>query len=296
MSWVPDPVVAVPLLAVGLAYTVGLRRLGARHARSRTATRRAAAFWCGYGVLLVALLSPLHALGEEIFSVHMVQHLLLTMVAAPLLLLSNAVAVMLWAFPPDSRERAGLVSMVSPRGSLMRLVHLLTRPLVAWIAFVACQWLWHQPGPYQLAATQQVAHYAEHLTFFGTALLFWWPVVGTAPLGTPLTYPARMLYTFLAWLPNSVLGAGFTFSTTVQYPHYAERAAALGIDAQADQTLAGLIMWVPGDLLFLAILLVLLAAYLNDEERRATRLERQQDALEATAQPFGPVSGGREET
>jgi putative membrane protein len=227
-------------------------------------------------------LSPLHAAGEQLFSVHMVQHLLLTLVAAPLLLLSNSMPVLMWALPPAARGSVG--NLVARPGPLRSLTHALTRPLLAGGIFVITQWAWHQPLAYQWALESRGAHYLEHVTFFATALLFWWPVIGAAPLPSPLGYPARIAYAFLGWMPNTLLGAGISLSSGVLYPMYVSSAAAMGIDPAADQQLAGLIMWVPGDLLFATILMLLVVALLRHEEREAERIDRELDAREAAAQ------------
>jgi cytochrome c oxidase assembly factor CtaG len=269
---------------VGAAYVVGYRRLSHRRHDVQAARTRAGIFAAGYLTLVVALVSPLHALGEDVFSLHMVQHLLLTLVAAPLLLLSRSMPVLLWALPPPDRAAAGW--LVSHEGPIGRVLRVLTRPAIAWLLFVLSQWGWHMQGAYQAALDNVWLHYVEHISFFGAALLFWWPVIGAAPLRTTLSYPARLLYTFLAWLPNSLLGAGITFSSGVLYAHYLAPARALGLDPLGDQQLAGLIMWIPGDLLFLGILLLLLAAYLRDEEREAIRQDRELDALEARGLPL----------
>ncbi len=227
-------------------------------------------------------MSPLHAVGEELFSVHMVQHLLLTLVAAPLLLMSNSMAVFIWALPRRYRASAGgLLGRPGPvRSGLRRL----GRPLIAGTIFVVTQWAWHQPLLYEWALENRWAHYFEHVTFFATAMLFWWPVIGAAPLRSPLGYPGRMAYTFFGWLPNTLLGAGIALSHAPLYPLYIATAATYGIDPAFDQQLAGLIMWIPGDLLFATILMLLFVAYLNHEEREAERIDRELDAREAAAQ------------
>jgi cytochrome c oxidase assembly factor CtaG len=226
---------------------------------------------------LVALLSPLHSVGEHLFSVHMVQHLLLTLVAAPLLLVSNSMPVFMWALPPRHRGAVGRLLTNVPT------LRWLSQPLVAGSIFVVTQWAWHQPVAYQWALENRFAHYFEHISFFATALLFWWPVIGAAPLPSPLGYPARMAYTFFGWLPNTLLGAGISLSYGVLYPFYVTTAAMYGIDPVFDQQLAGLIMWVPGDLLFATILMLLLVALLRHEEREAERIDRELDAREAAA-------------
>jgi len=115
-------------------------------------------------------------------------------------------------------------------------------------------------------------------------VLFWWPVIGAPPLRSALSYPARLAYTFLAWLPNSFLGAGITLSRGPLYPFYVSAAMANGTDASVDQQLAGLIMWVPGDVLFAIILILLLVAYMQNEERQEERIDRELDAREAARQ------------
>jgi putative membrane protein len=267
---------------LGLAYAVGYRRFSSlKHADQGFRLRRSF-FVLGYAALVIALLSPLHALGEDLFSVHMVQHLLLTLVAAPLLLLSNSMPVLLWALP--RRQRRLLGGLVGQPGALRSALRWLTRPLIAGGLFVVTQWAWHQPLPYQWALENVWAHYFEHLIFFGTAILFWWPVIGAAPLGSQIGYPARMAYTFLGWMPNTLLGAGISMVHSPLYPQYVRTAAAYGIDPGLDQQLAGLIMWIPGDVLFASILMLLFAAYLRHEERTAERIDRELDAQEAAAQ------------
>jgi putative membrane protein len=237
----------------------------------------------GYTALVVALISPLHSVGEQYFSVHMVQHLLLSLVAPPLLLLSSSMPVLLWAFSP--RDRVTLGRLVGQPGPLRSLLQFLTRPLVAITLFVVTQWVWHQPTAYDWALTDRWAHYFEHLSFFFTGVLFWWPVIGAPPLPSPLSYPARLAYTFFAWLPNSLLGAGISLSRAPLYPYYVETARTTGIDPLFDQQLAGLIMWVPGDVVFAIILMLIFAAYLRNEERKAEWIDRQldlEDALKKT--------------
>jgi len=256
---------------------VGYRRFARRHRLDGAYQTRATYFILGYAALLVALLSPLHAVGEQLFSVHMVQHLLLTLVAAPLLLLSNSMPVLMWALPP--RYRAAVGGLVGQPGAFRSGMYWLGKPFVAGVIFVVTQWAWHQPLAYQWALDNLWAHYFEHLTFFLTAILFWWPVIGAAPLPSPLGYPGRMAYTFLGWMPNTLLGAGITLSHAPLYSLYVTSAAVYGIDPAFDQQLAGLIMWIPGDILFAAILMLLLVAYMNHEEREEERIDRELDAL-----------------
>jgi putative membrane protein len=276
-EWQTDPLLVLPLVAVGLAFALGYRRLAKRrHGASETYRTRGGLFVVGYAALVIALISPLHAAGEQYFAVHMVQHLLLSLVAAPLLLASSSMPVLLWALPAGDRAAVGrLVGQPGPVRSALRLI---THPLVAWCLFVGTQWAWHQPLAYDWALENRWAHYLEHISFFLTAIVFWWPVIGAPPLPTPLSFPARLAYTFLAWLPNTLLGAGLSLARAPLYPFYVASAQITGADATFDQQLAGLIMWVPGDVLFATILLVLLAAFMQQEERRAERIDRELDA------------------
>jgi putative membrane protein len=271
-----DPFLLVPLIAVGVAYAVGYRRISRRR---HSQHRRDSLFVVGYAALVVALISPLHSVGEQFFSVHMVQHLLLSLVAAPLLLLSGSMPVLLWALP--RRDRVTVGRMLGQPGVIRSILKFLTLPLVALALFVATQWLWHQPVAYDWALENRWAHYFEHVSFFLTAILFWWPVIGAPPLPSPLSYPARLGYTFLAWLPNSLLGAGISLSRAPLYPYYVEAARQTGVDPTFDQQLAGLIMWVPGDVVFAVILLILFAAYMRDEERKEVWIDRELDARDA---------------
>jgi cytochrome c oxidase assembly factor CtaG len=267
-----------------VAYVVGYRRLARRRHAQRTSQIRGGLFAMGYTALVVALISPLHSVGEQYFSVHMVQHLLLTLVAPPLLLLSCSMPVLLWALP--AHDRATLGRLVGQPGPVRSILKILTTPLVALALFISTQWIWHQPVAYDWALENRWAHYAEHLTFFLTAMLFWWPVVGAPPLPSPLSYPARFGYTFMAWLPSSLLGAGIALARTPLYPFYVQSARAAGTDPAFDQQLAGLIMWVPGDVVFAAILLILFAAYMQHEERKEAWIDRELDAREAQLKTY----------
>jgi putative membrane protein len=281
LAWTLDPLLLIPLVGIGLAYLVGYRKLARRRHATLTHRTRGGLFVVGYTALVIALISPLHTVGEQYFSVHMVQHLLLSLVAPPLLLLSSSMPVLLWALP--AHDRATIGRLVGQTGPVRSTLRGLTHPLVAWSLFVVTQWAWHQPLAYDWALESRWAHYLEHLSFFLTAVLFWWPVIGAAPLPSPLSYPARLAYAFLAWLPNSLLGAGISLSRAPLYPFYVNSAQSAGIDALLDQQLAGLIMWVPGDVLFAAILLILFAAFMQHEERQEARIDRELDARDAAA-------------
>ena len=263
LDWQFEPITLLPLLVMAGVYLVGKQRLAhLTHQRPQGQWFFAA----GYATLAVALLSPIHSFSEELFFVHMVQHVLLMSVAAPLLLLANPLSVMLWSLPLSARGAVG--HALARQGWLLGVLQFVTRPAMAWSLFVVNLWLWHQPRAYQAALENELVHYLQHLLFFFSAVLFWWPVIGPAPLRSRLSYPARMLYVFLTWIPNSVLGAGITFAPTVLMSFYADRPRHWGIDALTDQQLAGLLMWIPGDAIYAAAMMVLLLAILRQEDRR----------------------------
>jgi putative membrane protein len=270
LGWQFEPLVLLPLLLIGGSYFVGRRRLQLLRRRAESYDGgKACLFGLGWAALALALLSPIHSFSEELFFVHMAQHVLLMSVAVPLLMLANPMPTMLWSLPDRARIAVGRT--LAADGWPLRTLKLATRPIVAWWLFVLDLWLWHQPPAYQAALESEAVHYAQHLLFMVTAVLFWWPVIGPAPLRSRLSYPARMLYVFVTWVPNSVLGAGFTFAPAALITFYEARPRHWGIDPLIDQQLAGLIMWIPGDMIYAAAMMVLLIAALRQEDRREAR-------------------------
>ncbi len=250
-AWTFAPAMLLPLLLTAALY---LR--GARRARGVTA-RQAWCFWSGWAVLTLALVSPLHALGEVLFSAHMVQHELLMLVAAPLLVLSRPLPVFLWALPFDWRRAAGRWSKFGPLESGWSL---LTQPLGAWLVHAAALWCWHAPLLFQATLSNDWIHAAQHLSFFGSALLFWWALLyAWGRRG----YGLAVLYVFTTALHTSVLGVLLTFAPVLIYPAYSSRSAAWGVPPLEDQQAGGLIMWVPAGLVYVAAGLALFAAWLR---------------------------------
>jgi cytochrome c oxidase assembly factor CtaG len=262
--WTWDPLVMGVLAATALAYARGTRALAARagllpplRGWERTA------FAAGWLALFAALVSPLDALADLLFSAHMAQHELLMIVAAPLLVLGRPLVAFLWALPRRARARAGRWSRARGWRAAWRG---LSGPLAALIAHGAAVWAWHLPSWHEAALRSEGVHLVQHLCFFWTAALFWWAVAhgryGRAGYGV------AVVFVFATALHTSVLGALLTFATRVWYPLYAERARTWGVVPIDDQRLAGLIMWVPGGALFMVIGLALFAAWLGESERR----------------------------
>jgi putative membrane protein len=219
----------------------------------------------------VALVSPIEAYEGQLFSVHMVQHMLLELVAAPLLLLGAPVTLALRAASPSVRRR--LLSVLHSRG-----VSIVSFPLLAWVLFAAVNWGWHLSALYDEALESQALHYLQHASFLAAAVLFWWPVIGADPSRWRLPYPVRLFYLFLAMPQNSFLGVALMSAPAVLYSHYLTNLRAWGPTALADQTMGGILMWVVGDVVFLLAMGCVVAAWVRHEDRRTARLDARLDA------------------
>ena len=258
-TWNPDPVVLIPALTFGLLYAAGIARLWSRAGVGRgIPVRRAAACATGFAALCGALLSPLDAAAEVSFALHMAQHMLLIVVAAPLIALGNGGVAMLSALPGRLRLPLGRAG-ASPW----------LRRLRAWVFAVAVTtavhglvvWLWHAPALYEAALADPLMHYLEHLTMFGTAVLFWWSV-STAWWRTPLGHGAGVGALFLTMLHGGLLGILITLAPLPLYPSYAAAGPFAALSPIEDQQVAGIIM-LSGGFAYLAAGLALLALWLG---------------------------------
>jgi putative membrane protein len=226
------------------------------------------AFGGGWLVLCVALLSPLHALGHFLFSAHMLQHELLMLVAAPLLVLGRPLIPFLWGLPVPWRRGVGRFAKMS---SVQIGWHRLSHPGIAWVLQVVALWLWHTPGLFQGALTNRSVHTLQHLSFLDSAALFWWALIWGRQ--GRMGYGAAVLYVFTTSVHSGALGALLTFARSPWYPAYAETTTWWGLTPLEDQQLGGLLMWVPGGILYLVAGLALLASWLREAEYRARRRE-----------------------
>jgi putative membrane protein len=244
------------ILFAGLAASAGLYAAGSwrlrRRGRGRAAPApwRAACYAAGLAAIALAAFSPIAAYSERLFSAHMVQHLLLAMVAPPLLWLGAPLVPSLWGLPRSFRR--GLGRLFTSGHPVRRAFGLLARPAVAGLLYVSNLALWHVPALYDAAQGPTLVHDLEHALFLGTALLYWWPVIHPTGGRRPLGYGATLLYLVPPMLEGDLIGALLSFA---QSPLYATYAALPGADAQsvvADQRLGGLVMWVGGGLFWLA--------------------------------------------
>jgi cytochrome c oxidase assembly factor CtaG len=210
---------------------------------------RLAAFLGGLAVIYLALASPIEPFAALLLQVHMLQHMLLMMAAAPLVWLGAPLLPLLRGLP-----RPVVVTWVIPllfAQPMRRLFRRLTHPLAALPIFIAVTWFWHLPPLYDLALRSHAWHYAQHLSFLAAALLFWYPVLRPYPSRPQWSRWLLLPYLLLADLSNTVLSAVLTFSDRVLYPYYAEVPRLAGLSVLDDQSAAGVLMWVPGSLAFL---------------------------------------------
>jgi putative membrane protein len=241
-----------------LTLTATLYAIGCTRVRVRRAD--ALAFSAGWLVLAVALLSPIATVSEVLFSVHMTQHELLMLVAAPLLTLGRPVVPILMALPLRRRVQLGAAIK-------SRLAAALLAPVTVFILHAAALWAWHLPVLYEAAVRSDSIHLLQHMCFTGTACLFWWGIL-RGRYGR-LGYGAAVFYVFATSVHSAGLGALLTFAGRPLYSLYAARAHTHGADALADQQLAGLLMWIPAGVAFLVFGLAIFAAWLGEIERRS---------------------------
>lgn len=265
LSWSFEPTVIIGVAIAAGLYIGGWRRLRSRGRGGRSL--RSWRAWCyagGLVTILVALLSPIATFDSLFFFMHMIQHILLVMIAAPLLLLGAPVVPTMWAFPRGTRRGVG--RLFHRHHPVHRAFHFLTRPMVALTLFVVTLAGWHHPALYDAAQGRTLIHDLEHALFFGTALLFWWPVIHPSGGKRRLGYGAAILYIFPAKLVGFALGAFLSLTGTPYYQTYIDAPRLWGISALGDQQLGGLIMWVLGGLIFIIPVLVLVMMMMREDE------------------------------
>jgi cytochrome c oxidase assembly factor CtaG len=256
--------ITLPLAAIALIYGIGASRLWRRSGRGRPERlRQALLFATGWSVLTAALVSPIHALGERVFSAHMIEHELLMAVAAPLLVAACPSAALMWALPATLRRGTGKLT----HGKVLQAVWALAaRPLSATVLHGAAIWIWHIPALFEAALQQGVLHYAQHASFLGTALLFWWTLLPRS--GRQQAYGSSIMHLFFTSLHTGLLGVLLLVSPKLWYPENGSGAALWDLSPLEDQQLAGLVMWVPAGLIYGGAALLLAGLWISNSGTR----------------------------
>jgi putative membrane protein len=258
LAWETSPAILAPLLLLTAFAARGLRRAS----RGRGHRRRSSCFVAAILALVVALVSPLHAAGGALFSAHMVQHGVLTMVAAPLLVAADAWRMLRRSLPRAPRRALGAVLAQQRVHAALRM---LTAPTAAFLLHAAALLLWHLPPLYDAGVADDRLHALEHASFFVTALLFWHPVLAPRKR-VRLSLAVGALYLFAATLASGALGAALALSGSVWYDAHLATTGPFGLSPLDDQRLAGLIMWVPAGLIYLGTLVPMVARALADRD------------------------------
>ena len=206
----------------------------------------------GYLFLFLAIVGPIGN-NETTFWIHMVQHLIIIMICAPCLLSGFLIPFILSSLPKTIK--LGLVDILNPKNTFRYIINFITTPILGLIFYIICIWTWHIPVFFNLALKSNVIHNFEHLTMFLAGILFWWPILGITFGSKKISIPLRIVYLLLAVTPTAVVAAFITLSDSLLYGEDVRRL--FNISAMDDQQVGGLIMWVPGNFIFLTTLTVL---------------------------------------
>ena len=268
LTWPIEPWVLLGIEATAILYLWGgQQRVSASSSASRW---RAVAFWAGLGVILFAVDTPLESLARQLFWAHMTQHLLLIMVAAPLLVVA-APWLQVWrGLPLAIRRPLARTAVRHPALAVPRRAFAwLSAPVGAFIISTANLWLWHWPAAYDLTLRNHAAHHLEHALFLGLGILFWAQVIDQHPFHARLSSLERSVYVFLGTIQAWALAAVLAFATTPYYAYALLPGRPGGISALTDQQFGAGIMWVPGSITFSIVFLACLYQWFREEDARA---------------------------
>lgn len=262
--WNMDPPTLLSLALISGLYAAGLRRMWRRAGHGRGISRgQAAAFAASIVALVIALISPLDPLSDQLSSVHMVQHMLLMMVAAPLFILGSPLLATLWAMP--SRLRVPGLRALRRSGAWRPTRYLLWQPLLLWVIYAFTLWVWHLPALYQAALRVRLVHEVQHVTFFVASCLFWRVLLDPINRRT-LVRGAAVLYLFTTSLHATVLGVFMALAPMPWYSDYVGRTQAWNLTPLEDQQFAGLIMWMPACLIYAVAAAALFVIWVKESD------------------------------
>ncbi len=296
--WGLDPLGVVLTLILAAAYWWGYRRLRAAAAADPAAPGarrfhfsrwRPAAFAGGIVLMLLALVSPIDTYSDDLFWMHMIQHVLILMVIAPLLLLGAPATLALRAASPRVR-RQYVVPLLNSR-----VLQILLYPPVAILILVGAIWIWHIPALYDAAIGSELLHFIEHSTFLSGGLLFWWLIIGVDASHLRPGHIARVAILIVAILQNLALGLILTSLGAAAYESYAQLDGLRdwGPSALTDQRIGAGIMWVPGTMMFALAVLVIVYYWAEHEAFRSRRDDLLRDLDERAGRPVYPQPSDR---
>jgi putative membrane protein len=277
LGWNWDPWILASLALALACYGAGLLRIASSVRAKLFGAFRWISFVAGIATLFVVLISPLDGLDDELFSAHMAQHMVLMLVAPPLLVFGRPGLVWLWAFPLPVRRLIGRIWMHT---GLAHLCHEIGSPALIWMSGSAALWFWHLPGPFAWSLASEPVHALEHICFFSTSLLFWSLVL--EPLAKRrISYGTAIIFVVTFGLQMGFLGALLTFAGHPLYAAYSQTTERWGLSPLEDQQLGGVSMWIPASLIHLTTLGFLVAAWMQEDENRsvATVASRRNSAV-----------------
>ena len=277
-QWEFDPLFVIPMMVIAWAYAAGVGRVRRRTPRSPFPRRRIGFFYGGIAVVVIAIASPVARYDTDLFAVHMIQHMLLISLAAPLIALGAPITLALRVASPQTRKAILLPILHS------RIARAISWPVFTWAFLTGTLWITHFSPLFNEALENEWLHRGEHVWYLTAALLFWWPAVAADPGPWRLSHVLRLLYVFLQMPQQSLLANTIYNAQNVIFPHYKSIERAWGPSPQMDQELAGVMMWVIGDLFFLVAVICLAVSWMRHEEREAKRIDRRIDRERAAAQ------------
>jgi cytochrome c oxidase assembly factor CtaG len=284
-SWEWRPEILVVILPLGTLYFLGWRRLRRQSVHHKLANGwRLACYLGGLGIIAISLMSPVDRLGGQLFFMHMIQHMLFMMFAAPLLWFAEPFPVILWALP--SRLRHAVGGLFTRDSAFRRGLAHATSPGVTWLIFISIYLGWHDPTAYNAALYHDWVHDIQHITFFGAAMLYWWPIIGAAPhIHSHFPGWAKLPYLIGTVPPNMFVGVSIAFASEVRYTYYESVPRFWGFTVMQDQQISGAIMWIPGSMMFIMAALIVLAGLFRKEKALPGPVSPDWDADDAMIAP-----------
>ncbi|MSQ26245.1 MAG: cytochrome c oxidase assembly protein [Dehalococcoidia bacterium] len=293
--WSFDPIVLVVVLLPGVLYARGMRRW--RNRPSWYSWWRPYAFYGGLASVFLALCSPIDGLADDLFMMHMLQHLIFQMAGPPLILLGAPTTPVLLGMPRSVRQR--VVRPIVSNAWVRAAYNAVTYPPAVWLLFTINAWSWHlYGGAYDAALSSELLHEFQHFTFAATAMLLWWTIIDPRPLRSRIDYPFRALLMLFIIIQNVALGAAITFRKSLLYSSYSEGSGLWGLTPLGDQQSGGALMWVGGDTITMVALVAIIAVWWDRKEKQDRKRELAEDAARgapaaAQARPAARVTISR---